>query len=201
MVHSHDYGLVEAFRRYFDEYRGLRDSVGQRTQASPVGVADMLRRSVAADRAYLRRDRAVPGEARPLDRPERGAPQRAGSSSADSASAPTWCWGPVRGLLSLDRRGDGVTHRVAPSGPSVHEDALRVFGDGVVPLSPPSPFDDARESLELAWIVPPYGIGSGGQAAIFRIMRVLESRGHRCSLWVHDPKGIEPHRALRCGAG
>ena len=102
-------------------------------------------------------------------------------------------WGPVRGILSLDRRGDGVTHRVAPSGPSVHEDALRVFSDGVVPLSAPSPFDDARESLDLAWIVPPYGIGSGGQAAIFRIMRVLEARGHRCSLWVHDPKGIEPH--------
>ena len=59
VVHSHDYGLVEAFRRYFDEYRGLRDSVGQRTQASPVGVADMLRRSVAADRAYLQRDRAL----------------------------------------------------------------------------------------------------------------------------------------------
>ena len=37
VVHSHDYGLVEAFRRYFDEYRGLRDSVGQSTQASPVG--------------------------------------------------------------------------------------------------------------------------------------------------------------------
>jgi glycosyltransferase involved in cell wall biosynthesis len=24
-------------------------------------------------------------------------------------------------------------------------------------------------------------------------MRVLEARGHRCSLWVHDPKGTEPH--------
>ena len=192
VVHSHDYGMVEAFRRYFDEYRGLRDGVGQRTQASPVGVADMLRRSVAADRAYLRE--TEPSKVKRARWTAQSAVHHSGRLLFGGlGERADLVWGPVRGILSLDRRGDGVTHRVAPSGPSVHEDALRVFGEGVVPLSPPSPFDDARESLELAWIVPPYGIGSGGQAAIFRIMRVLESRGHRCSLWVHDPKGIEPH--------
>ena len=192
VVHSHDYGLVESFQRYFDEYRGLRDSVGQRTQASPVGVADMLRRSVAADREYLQRT-----EPSPVKRARWTAQSVVHHSGrlffGGLGERADMVWGPVRGLLSLDRRGDGVTHRVPASGPSIHEDAMRVFTDGVVPLSPPSPFDDARESLELAWVVPPYGIGSGGQAAIFRIMRELEARGHRCSLWVHDPKGIEPH--------
>ena len=28
---------------------------------------------------------------------------------------------------------------------------------------------------------------------IFRVMRELERRGHRCSLWLHDPEGLEPH--------
>ena len=192
VVHSHDYGMVEFFKRYFDEYRGLRDSVGQRTQASPVGVADMLRRSVAADREYLQRT-----EPSPVKRARWTAQSVVHHSGrllfGGLGERADMVWGPVRGLLSLDRRGDGVTRRVPPSGPSAHEDALRVFADGVAPLSTPSPFDDERGSLELAWVVPPYGIGSGGQAAIFRIMRVLEARGHRCSLWVHDPKGIEPH--------
>ena len=192
VIHSHDYGLVESFRRYFDEYRGLRDGVGQRTQASPAGVADMLRRSVAADRAYLKR--TEPSKARRARWTAQSAVHHSGRLFFGGlGERADLLWAPVRGILSLDRRGDGVTHRVAPSGPLVHEDALRVFSEGVAPLSAPSPFDDAREALDLAWVVPPYGIGSGGQAAIFRIMRVLEARGHRCSLWIHDPKGIEPH--------
>ena len=68
-----------------------------------------------------------------------------------------------------------------------------MFADGIAPLAAPSPFDDARESLELAWVVPPFGVGSGGQMTIFRMMRELERRGHRCSLWLHDPEGLEPH--------
>jgi glycosyltransferase involved in cell wall biosynthesis len=192
VIHSHDYGMFEFFKRYFDEYRGMRDSVGQRTQASPAGVADMLRRSVSADRAYLRR--TEPSPAKRARWTAQSVVHHSGRLFFGGlGERADMVWGPVRGLLSLDRRGDGVTRRVPPSGPSAHDDALRVFADGVAPLSTPSPFDDERRTLELAWVVPPYGIGSGGQAAIFRIMRVLEARGHRCSLWVHDPKGIEPH--------
>ncbi len=192
VVHSHDHGLLDGFRRYFDEYRGLRDSVGQKSEPSASRAFGIVARSVAADREYLVREE--PSAAARARWTAQSVVHHTGrvvfgglGERADLIR------GPVRSLLSLDRRADGVTRRVAASGTTIHEDALRVFADGIEPLASPSPFDDSRESLDLAWIVPPYGVGSGGQAAIFRIMRDLESRGHRCSLWVHDPKGIEPH--------
>ena len=138
-------------------------------------------------------DRALARSSAPAGRPRAWCITADGSSSAASASAPTSSGGRCAGCCrsigaatgsptAWSRRDRRSTRTLCACSPTA-----------IVPLSPPSPFDDARESLELAWVVPPYGIGSGGQAAIFRIMRVLESRGHRCSLWVHDPKGIEPH--------
>jgi GT2 family glycosyltransferase/glycosyltransferase involved in cell wall biosynthesis len=192
VVHSHDHGLVDGFRRYFDEYRGLRDSVGQKSAASAGRALSIVRRSVAADRAYLA-----------SEEPSRRARARWTAQSIVHHSGRVvfgglgehadLLRGPLRSLLSLDRRGDGVTRRVAPAGPGPYEAALEVFARGVEPLGAPSPFDETRESLELAWVVPPFGVGSGGQMNIFRIMRELERRGHRCSLWVHDPEREEPH--------
>ena len=198
-LHSHDYGLVEGFRRYFDEYRGLRDSVGQESQRSMRTTDDLIRRAteivrgaVAADRAYLARHE-----------PSRLARWRWTAQSAAHHTGRVVFGGlggradqvpgPVRALLSLERRGDGVTRRVPPAAERTYEDVRRVFADGVEPLASPSPFDDSRESLELAWVVPPFGVGSGGQMTIFRVMRELDRRGHRCSLWLHDPDGTEPH--------
>jgi glycosyltransferase involved in cell wall biosynthesis len=199
VLHSHDYGLLEGSRRYFDEYRGLRDSVGQESQRSARRTDDVIRRAaeivrgaVAADRAYLARHE-----------PSRLARWRWTAQSAAHHTGRVVFGGlggradrvpePARALLSLERRGEGVTRRVAPAAEPTYEDARRVFADGVEPLASPSPFDDSREALELAWVVPPFGVGSGGQATIFRIMRELERRGHRCSLWLHDPEGTEPH--------
>ena len=56
VIHSHDHGLFDGFRRYFDEYRGLRDSVGQKSLPSAGRALGIVRRSVAADRAYLARE-------------------------------------------------------------------------------------------------------------------------------------------------
>jgi O-antigen biosynthesis protein len=198
-LHSHDYGLVEGFRRYFDEYRGLRDSVGQESQRSTRRTDDVIRRAaeivrvaVAADRAYLARQE--PSRLGRLRWTAQSAAHHTGrvvfgglGGRADRVPEP------VRALLSLERRGEGVTRRVPPAAEPTYEDARRVFAEGIVPLASPSPFDDSRESLELAWVVPPFGVGSGGQATIFRLMRELERRGHRCSLWLHDPEGVEPH--------
>ncbi len=82
VVHSHDHGLMDGFRRYFDEYRGLRDSVGQQSEASAGRALGIVARSVAADRAYLAREEPSRRGPRALDRPERGAPHRAGACSA-----------------------------------------------------------------------------------------------------------------------
>ena len=90
VVHSHDHGLIDGFRRYFDEYRGLRDSVGQKSR----GLARAARSassasSVAADRAYLAREEPSALGPRALDGPERACTTPGAWSSAASASVPT----------------------------------------------------------------------------------------------------------------
>ena len=130
-------------RRYFDEYRGLRDSVGQKSEA--VGRAARsasCARSVAADRAYLaarsRRRSAARAAGRP--RARRTTPGAWCSAGLGRARRPASA-GRCARLLSLDGRGDGVTRRVAPRrAPS----ALRATRcacsrDGTEPLASPSP--------------------------------------------------------------
>jgi rhamnosyltransferase len=54
VVHSHDYEPLPFLRRYFDEYRGLREAIGYVAPANPVNLLGEVRRSVAADYAYMR---------------------------------------------------------------------------------------------------------------------------------------------------
>jgi rhamnosyltransferase len=48
VVHSHEYGALDQFRRTFDEFRALREVYGHREPLLPRRV----RREVAADRAF-----------------------------------------------------------------------------------------------------------------------------------------------------
>jgi glycosyltransferase involved in cell wall biosynthesis len=41
--------------------------------------------------------------------------------------------------------------------------------------------------LSLAFVVPFFVRGSGGHMTIANLVRALERRGHRCSLWIDDP--------------
>ena len=41
--------------------------------------------------------------------------------------------------------------------------------------------------MTIAWVVPPWGVGSGGHSVIFELVRQLESRGHTCAIYVFDP--------------
>jgi len=53
VLHAHDYGLAEFMRRYFDEYRGLREATGH---VEPFGLSSAVRhvrREVAADRRWM----------------------------------------------------------------------------------------------------------------------------------------------------
>ncbi len=51
VIHSHDYPPLDLFRRFFDEFRALREVYGHREPLAPRPVAGRIRRSVAADRA------------------------------------------------------------------------------------------------------------------------------------------------------
>ena len=53
VFHSHRFPPITFMRRYFDEYRGLREVLGHREAADPRTVFGSVRRLVAADRAWL----------------------------------------------------------------------------------------------------------------------------------------------------
>ena len=46
---------------------------------------------------------------------------------------------------------------------------------------------DAGGPWRVAWVLPPWRIGSGGHTTIFRLIRQLELRGHKCTIHVFDP--------------
>ena len=103
VVHSHDYPPVDRFRRFFDEFRGLREVYGHVEEAGPRHTLGTIRNQVVADRRWLR-NQGVAG--RELDRATleslrifglRAAGSIAGSR-ADRLPAP------LRGLLSLEGR-------------------------------------------------------------------------------------------------
>ena len=53
--------------------------------------------------------------------------------------------------------------------------------------------------LTIAWVVPPWSVGSGGHTTIFRLVRQMEQRGHRCSIHLFDPGGPRARaRAASC---
>jgi glycosyltransferase involved in cell wall biosynthesis len=54
VIHSHDYTPLNLLRRYFDEFRGLRETFGHLEPASPRRTMGVMRRQVVADRAWLR---------------------------------------------------------------------------------------------------------------------------------------------------
>ena len=62
-------------------------------------------------------------------------------------------------------------------------DLLRAPGGALLP----APADTA--ALHVALIVPFFRQGSGGHMTIANLVRALERRGHRCSLWIDDPGG------------
>ena len=53
VLHAHDYGTLEFMRRYFDEYRGLRETKGHIEPFHPVTAARHVGREVAADRRWM----------------------------------------------------------------------------------------------------------------------------------------------------
>ena len=57
VLHSHDYGFVDFMRRYFDEYRGLRETTGHIEPFAPRDMVGHIQRSVRGDMQWLRQRR------------------------------------------------------------------------------------------------------------------------------------------------
>src|SRR5436190_3326490 len=206
VLHSHDYPPMQFLRRYFDEFRSLREVLDHVEVAHPVYTPLTIRGLVGHDERWLRRQ-GVEGRAlvRPLATSLRHhAIRQTGAivgTRADRVPRP------LRRALSLEGR-DSFTPYPVPESPLLAqvtqpdaepveltdrwpwEFVARSYPARPISTEPHS--GEASGSLTLAWVLPPWRIGSGGDTTIFRLIRQMEQRGHRCSIFVFDPFGREP---------
>ena len=209
VLHSHDYPPAQFLRRYFDEFRSLREVLDHVEVAHPVYTPLTVRGLVGHDKRWLQRQ-GVSGRAlaRPLAVSARHhAIRQLGAIVGTRADRVPRR---LRGALSLEGR-DTFTPYPVPESPLLarttqpdsrptklveHWDWAHVaasYPPAEVSTIPHS--GDASGPLRLAWVVPPWRIGSGGHTTIFRLVRQMELRGHVCSIHVFDPFGFSRHRA------
>jgi glycosyltransferase involved in cell wall biosynthesis len=201
VIHSHDFPPIEFFRRYFDEFRSLREVLGFRQPWGPRQTLRDVRGLVGADKRWLEAQ-GVTGRAlvRPLLVSGRHhAGRMAGSiigTRADRLPAA------VRRGLSLEGRESFTPYEV-PGG--LLERARGRFDrswpwEFVRRAYPRRPIAVEEHSghvggpLTIAWVVPPWKVGSGGHTTIFRLVRQMEQRGHRCTIHLFDC-GLEEQRS------
>ena len=195
VLHSHDLPPHRFFRRYFDEFRGLREVLGYREPAG-VGAWRSYQSLVEADRKWLR-ERGVRERqfARKLARSRRHHAVRVTAAVLGSRAGRLPA--SLRRRFSLEGR-DTFEPVEVPASPllgeeenvAVHADwgweFVRKAGSGKVEADPHLPRAHGGP-LRLAWVIPPWRVGSGGHAAIFQLLRGLEELGHSCAVYVFDP--------------
>jgi glycosyltransferase involved in cell wall biosynthesis len=213
VLHAHDYSPGEFMRRYFDEYRGLRETTGHLEPFGLIDSAVAVAAAVAGDRRWMREQRMSPAEqARWSARAtvHHGGRRVFSALGGRAERLPA----PLRERLSLERRGDPAQspNGAAPGGhgggsplpPStdvrsklsneVYDIAARVWRSGPVPLLDPVPGMSERAQLRLAMVIPPFSRGSGGHNTLFQLFTRLEQRGHTCSVWLADYHGYARDR-------
>jgi O-antigen biosynthesis protein len=204
VLHAHDYGTIEFMRRYFDEYRGLRETAGHVEPLPGVASVREVRDAVAGDLRWMReRGRPRPERARWA---VRSLAHHAGRRTAAAlGSRADRLPASAQRTLSLEGRaspGDAPAGVPIPpaGGETPYVDVLRVSREGPAPLLDPVAGMADRERLHIAVIIPPFERGSGGHSTIFTLLARLEAMGHTCSVWLHDPEtwmGTIPATVLR----
>jgi len=202
--HAHDYGPVEFARRYFDEYRGLRETAGHVEPAEARAALADLRRGVAGDRRWMA-EQGWPAARRAAWTARSAFHHGSRKAAAVVATRPERVPPALERRLSLEGRastangnadGDGAdaapATTAAPTpaaGEPNYAAILRYAREGAVPLAPRAPGAAERDRLHLAFVIPPFRRGSGGHSTIFGLIRRLERMGHTCTVWVFDASG------------
>jgi glycosyltransferase involved in cell wall biosynthesis len=208
VLHAHDYPPVQFMRRYFDEYRGLRQTIGHVEPAGVRSGARDVRALVAADRAWMREQGY---DAAALRRwTARAAVHHAGRKAFSALGSRAHALPEavqkrvslegtvVREAPAADGAATSVTggavrgRRVGALPAWVRYDAVRRFAKhGPAPLLDALPGqDEPGSSLHVACVIPPFERGSGGHNSIFQIMSRLERAGHTVTLWIDDDAGL-----------
>jgi O-antigen biosynthesis protein len=188
--HAHDYGPVEFMKRYFDEYRGLREASGHVEPLAPRAAA----REVLADARWMRERGWPPG--RRLRWLARSAVHHGGRRAASAlGSRADRLPSRAQRAMSLETRGAAPPEplprgrQVAATPETPFDEVLRYSRDGPAQLEDPVAGMSERPTLHIAVVIPPFARGSGGQNTISTLISRLEDMGHTCSIWLHDPKG------------
>jgi SAM-dependent methyltransferase/glycosyltransferase involved in cell wall biosynthesis/GT2 family glycosyltransferase len=204
VLHSHDFRPLRFFRRYFDEWRGLREVLGHR---EPPGIRSGLRAVGALtdlDREWLRA-RGVRGLrlAWKLAQSRRHHFLRMAGAYLGSRAdrLPPW----LRRWCSLEGRDTFAPVDIPPSRLLVQPDNVAINPDWgwefvrrarhAEPVQADEHAPRSVGPLTIAWVIPPWRVGSGGHAAIFQLIRGLEELGHSCAVFVFDPFHYD-HRSV-----
>jgi glycosyltransferase involved in cell wall biosynthesis/SAM-dependent methyltransferase len=196
VLHSHHFPPRLFLRRYFDEYRGLREVLDHREPAKPRHIVRTVRALTREDRRWLERQGVNGSDMRRAVRHSRRhhTARLVGAALGSRADRlPSW----LRGHLSLEGRNTFTPVDVPPSpflatNQNVHvttdwvwDFVRRAYPSKPIALEPHAP--RRHGPMTIAWVVPPWGVGSGGHSVIFELVRQLESRGHTCAIYVFDP--------------
>jgi glycosyltransferase involved in cell wall biosynthesis/GT2 family glycosyltransferase/SAM-dependent methyltransferase len=196
VLHSHHFPPNRFLRRYFDEFRGLREVLDHREPANARHIVRSVRALTRTDREWLEREGVNGRDLRRAVRHSRrhNSARVVGAALGSRADRlPSW----LRRQLSLEGRDTFTPVEVPPSPLLTANDNVHVTTDWawefVRKAYPPKPIALEPHAgrrggpMTIAWVVPPWGVGSGGHSVIFELVRQLESRGHRCAIYVFDP--------------
>jgi glycosyltransferase involved in cell wall biosynthesis/GT2 family glycosyltransferase len=203
VLHAHDYGWAGFMRRYFDEYRGLRETVGHVERIGVRSTARHVRSEVTGDRRWLSEQGATGPQRAAWT--ARSAAHHAGRRVASAlGSRAAALPGPVQAALSLEGRGQAPPapadvppptapprsrHRAPTRRRELFDDVARLARSGPAPLLEPRSGTAQDAPLHVAVVIPPFRIGSGGHNSIFQLCLGLERFGHSVSIWLADPTG------------
>ena len=195
VYHAHDYGPVTFMRRYFDEYRGLRETIGHVEGFGVRSSARIVRSAVGDDHRWLAQRGADDAErARWLVRSTvHHAGRRVFSALGSRADRLPRV---VQRAASLEGKaidafpevdGPPSTASAPAYGDTIYEEIRKVAAVGPAPLLDPIAGMSERTPLHVAVLIPPFRRGSGGHNSIFQMLSRLEGLGHTVSVWLHDP--------------
>ena len=203
VLHAHDYPPHRFMQRYFDEYRGLRETIGHVEAFGVRSAARDVRGLVAADRAWMR-ERELPPAAR-ARWTARAVVHHGGRKLFSALGSRAHALpDPVQRALSLEgtaaptppappahEEGTAVPRGIPQPavGPWWDDDILALAREGAAPLLDPVPGMADAAQLHVAVVIPPFRRGSGGHNSIFQMLSRLEAAGHVVSIWLHDPMG------------
>ncbi len=191
VLHAHDYPPVQFMRRYFDEYRGLRSTIGHVEGFGVRSTVRTVRGLVGDDRAWMRSQGYDASEVRRWT--ARATVHHAGRKvfSALGSRADQLPLGFQRAIsLEGTATSQRTPLRISPSGPVPFDAVRRYARDGAAELLDVLPGQAADQPLHIACVIPPFSRGSGGHNSILQIMWRLEQAGHTVSYWIDDPHGL-----------